>query len=147
MKSVLITGCSNGSIGSAVALVFAQHGLKVFATTRNASSMSQLQNLPNVHLFVLDITDPSQIRHAFELVKKETGGTLDYLINNAGQARAMPLLDEPIGLDAAREIFEINVWSQLSMVQAFAPLLIEAKGKIVYVSSAAAKVSTPWLGM
>jgi NADP-dependent 3-hydroxy acid dehydrogenase YdfG len=85
MKSVLITGCTNGGIGSAMALAFAQHGLLVFAAARKVSKMTNLDNLPNVKLLELDVTDTAQIRSATELVRKETGGTLDYLINNAGR--------------------------------------------------------------
>ena len=146
MKSVLITGCSDGGIGSALAVTFAQRGLLVFATTRNISSMSKLENLPNVRLLAMDITNPTQVRDAVGVVKKETGGTLDYLVNNAAQGRFMPLLDEAEGFAEAKELFEVNVWAQLSVTQAFAPLLIEAKGTIVYISSVAGQVNVPWVG-
>ncbi|EAT81601.1 hypothetical protein SNOG_11102 [Parastagonospora nodorum SN15] len=132
MKSVLITGCSDGGIGSALALTFATRGLLVFASARSLSKMSELANLPNVHLLELDIVKPADIASAVSAVKKETGGTLDYLVNNAAQARYMPMLDETV--EQAKELFELNVWSQLRMVQAFAPLLIEAKGCAVYIS-------------
>jgi 1-acylglycerone phosphate reductase len=145
MKSVLITGCSDGGIGSALAITFAQRGLLVFAATRNVSKMSKLENLTNVHLLALDITEHTQVRNAVEIVKKATGGTLDYLVNNAAQVRFMPILDEPEGFQEARKQFDINLWAQMDMVQAFAPLLIEAKGTLVYNSSAAAHGTAPWL--
>jgi len=145
MKSVLITGCSDGGIGSSLALTFATRGHVVFAGARTLSKMSELANLPNVHLLELDILKPSDIAAAVSAVKKETGGTLDYLVNNAAQARFMPMLDETV--EQAKELFELNVWSQLRMVQAFAPLLIEAKGCAVYVSSVAGYMSQmPWMG-
>jgi len=146
MKSVLITGCSDGGIGSALAVTFAQRGLLVFATTRNISSMSRLENLSNVRLLAMDITNATQVRDAVGVVKKETGGTLDYLVNNAAQGRFMPLLDEAEGFAEAKELFEVNVWAQLSVTQAFAPLLIETKGTIVYISSLAGQVNVPWVG-
>jgi 1-acylglycerone phosphate reductase len=146
MKSVLITGCSDTGIGSALALTFAQRGLLVFATTRKISSMSKLQNLPNVRLLALDITDQAQICAAVEAVKKETGGRLDYLVNNAALGRFMPLLDEAEGFEQAKELFDLNVWAQLSMVQDFTPLLMEAKGTVVYISSIASRVNMPWIG-
>ncbi|KAH3912616.1 hypothetical protein HBI56_154650 [Parastagonospora nodorum] len=145
MKSVLITGCSDGGIGSALALTFATRGLLVFASARSLSKMSELANLPNVHLLELDIVKPADIASAVSAVKKETGGTLDYLVNNAAQARYMPMLDETV--EQAKELFELNVWSQLRMVQAFAPLLIEAKGCAVYISSVSGYVTQmPWMG-
>jgi len=145
-KSVLITGCSDGGIGGALALAFAQRGLLVFATTRKIASMSKLTNLPNVRLLVLDITNQAQIHAAVEAVKKETGGSLDYLVNNAAQGRFMPLLDEAEGFKEAKELFDLNLWAQLSMVQAFTPLLMEAKGTVAYISSLATRVNMPWLG-
>lgn len=85
MKSVLITGCTDEGIGSAMAITFAQRGLLVFAAARKLSKMTKLANLPNIRLLELDVTDTAQIRSAVDLVRKETGGTLDYLVNNAGK--------------------------------------------------------------
>jgi 1-acylglycerone phosphate reductase len=146
MKSVLVTGCSDGGIGSALALAFAQRGLLVFASARNTAKMSALANLPNIRLLTLDITNPEDVRAATTAVKKETGGSLDYLVNNAGQTRYMPLLDEDPDFEQAKELFELNVWSQLRMVQAFAPLLIEAKGTVVYISAVSARLNFTWIG-
>jgi 1-acylglycerone phosphate reductase len=147
MKSVLVTGCSDGGIGSALALTFAQRGLLVFAAARTPSKMSKLENLPNVRLITLDILKPEDIRAATAVVSKETGGTLDYLINNAAQARYMPLLDEDPDVGQAKELFELNVWSQLRVVQAFTPLLIAAKGTAVYISSLSGYMNLPYNGM
>jgi 1-acylglycerone phosphate reductase len=144
-KSVLVTGCSDGGIGSAIALTFAQRGLLV-AGARNPSKMSKLANLPNVRLLTLDITKPEDVRSAVATVKKETGGTLDFLVNNAAQARYMPLLDESPDDGPAKELFELNVWSQLRVVQGFMPLLIEAKGMVVYISSLSGHMTMPWNG-
>jgi 1-acylglycerone phosphate reductase len=146
MKSVLITGCSDDGIGSALALTFAQRGLLVFAAARNPSKMSKLANLSNVHLLTLDILKPEDVRAATAVVKKETGGSLDYLINNAAQTRYMPLLDEDPDMGMAKELFELNVWSQLRVVQAFTPLLIAAKGTVVYISSISGHTNVPWNG-
>lgn len=46
--SVLITGCSDGGIGSALAIVFQQRGYHVFATTCNIDKMSELRGLSNI---------------------------------------------------------------------------------------------------
>jgi NAD(P)-dependent dehydrogenase (short-subunit alcohol dehydrogenase family) len=83
-RTVLITGCSQGGIGSALAEVFHQRGFHVFATARKTEKMRHLEALPQMTLIPLDVTDASQISRAVELVKKHTGGTLDYLVINAG---------------------------------------------------------------
>ena len=83
--SVLITGCSAGGIGSALAFSFANRGLLVFATARNTSKIDpKLAVLSNVEVLELETTSTESIAKAAEAVGKRTGGRLDYLVNNAG---------------------------------------------------------------
>jgi 1-acylglycerone phosphate reductase len=53
-QSVLITGCSEGGIGYALAREFQSRGLHVFATARDPAKMAGLENLPDVTLLALD---------------------------------------------------------------------------------------------
>ena len=82
-QTVLITGCSDGCIGSALAKSFQSRGFCVFATARESSKMTSLKNLPSITLLGLDVTSSTSIAAAVEVVKEQTGGTLDYLVNNA----------------------------------------------------------------
>ncbi|KAH8722688.1 putative hydroxybutyrate dehydrogenase [Phaeosphaeriaceae sp. PMI808] len=142
--SVLVTGCSDDGIGSALALTFAQRGFHVFATARDTASMAKLQDIESITLLALDVLDAKQIEAAVATVGKLTGGTLDYLVNNAGRTRFMPLLDEDI--NQAKELFDTNVWAPLQLVQAFSPLLIESKGTVVFISSVSGYLNVPWQG-
>jgi len=142
--SVLITGCSDDGIGSALALTFAQRGFRVFATARNTGRMTKLQDLDNVTLLTLDVLNAKAIEAAVKAVSKETNGTLNYLVNNAGCNRFMPLLDEKI--DDAKKIYDTNVWGPLQLVQAFSSLLIEARGIVVFISSVSGYLNVPWQG-
>ena len=144
-STVFITGCSDGGIGSALAHCFYSLGCRVFASARDVTKMASLKNFPTITLVTLDVTSPSDLKAAVELVTKETGGTLDFLISNAGRNHFMPILDENI--ENAKEIFEINVWGPMALTKAFAPLVIKAKGSVVYVTSIAGYVNTPWMGM
>ncbi|OCL04125.1 NAD(P)-binding protein [Glonium stellatum] len=99
-ETVLITGCSDGGIGSALAFVLQQRGLHVFATARDLSKISSLKGFPNVTLLTLDVTEPSHIKVAVEAVAKETGGKLDFLISNAGRNHFMPIIDKDISIRA-----------------------------------------------
>jgi 1-acylglycerone phosphate reductase len=144
IPSVFITGCSDGGIGSSLALSFVQRGYRVFAASRNVANMSRLQNLDNVTLVKLDLEDTAQFASAVELVRKQTGGTLSYLVNNAGQNRFMPLLDENI--DDIKRLYLINTFGPLMLVQAFAPLLISGKGTVVFTSSVSGWINVPWQG-
>lgn len=141
-KSVLITGCSAGGIGHALVLSFQQRGFHVFATARSIQKMQDLTALPNVHLLSLDVTSPSSIHTAKKEVEAQTGGKLDVLVNNAGAQFIMPALD--VDINAAKEHFEVNYWSPLRMIQAFADMLIAAKGCVVNIASVAGVTNLPF---
>ncbi|ROT37818.1 NAD(P)-binding protein [Sodiomyces alkalinus F11] len=142
--SVLITGCSDGSAGSSMAQVFQKQGYHVFASSRSPATMSKLERLPDITLLQLDTTKPADITAAADAVSRHTGGTLTYLVNCAGRNHFMPLLDQDI--DAAKEIYDANVWGPLAVTQAFAPLLIKAKGTLVFISSVAGYLNVPYQG-
>lgn len=144
LKSVLITGCSEGGIGSALALAFQKRNLQVFATARDPSKMAHLSDLPNVILLQLNPTSQSSVEEAAKVVSARTGGVLDYLINNAGQTMTAPTLD--IDIDKAKEMYEINVWGLIRVTQAFSPLVIASRGSIMNISSVSAKIVVPWAG-
>ncbi|KAF6228565.1 hypothetical protein HO173_011868 [Letharia columbiana] len=145
LKSVLITGCSAGGIGFALVEAFQKRNLHVFATARDPSKMSQLDKIPNVTLLSLDPTSPASVQTAVETVRAQTGGTLDYLVNNAGQTTIMPTLD--FDIETAKEMYDINVWGMVRVTQEFAPLLVAAKGTLVSISSISTSVITPWMGV
>ncbi|CAI6333591.1 unnamed protein product [Periconia digitata] len=134
-KSVLITGCSEGGIGHALAVEYQKRGLKVFATARNPSKIGDLTSLPNVIAIALDVTDPSSIAAAAKTVDAETGGKLDILVNNAGVMYHMPVLDMDIA--KAKQLYEVNVWGVISTTQAFADMLVKAKGVVANIGSIA----------
>lgn len=54
----------------------------------------------------------------------------------------MPLLDMP--LSTARRVYETNLFAPLALVQAFAPLLVAAKGAVVNIGSIAGVIPFPW---
>ncbi|KAF4458541.1 short-chain dehydrogenase [Fusarium albosuccineum] len=129
-KSVLITGCSKGGIGSALAEVFQEKGYHVFATVRNPSKISHsLSSAKNVTVLDLDVLSSGSIAAAVQSVKAATNGRLDVLVNNSGSTMVVPALDTSI--DDAKKLFDLNFWAPMAMLQAFAPLLINAKGCIV----------------
>lgn len=145
LKSILITGTSAGGIGSALAFAFQRQGYLVFATARSPSKIDQeLVNLSNVEVLTLDVTSASSIASAVEAVKTQTGGTLDVLLNNSGGGYLMPLVD--LDLDAAKAVFEVNLWGLLATTKAFAPLLVKSKGTVVNISSIGGQFVQPFNG-
>lgn len=143
--TVLITGCSDGGAGSAMVIAFQNQGYRVFATSRSLTTMSKVENIPNVSLLQLDVTRTSDIRAAVDAVSEETKGTLTYLINCAARNHFMPLLDENI--EDAKALYDTNVWGPLAVTQAFAPLLIKAKGTVVFITSLSGYLNVPYQGL
>lgn len=143
-QTILITGCSDGGIGSALAIVFQKRGFHVFASARDPTKMSTLKDLPNITLLTLDVVKSADIKDAVDTISEKTNGTLDYLISNAGRNHFMPILDED--LDTVRNLFEINFFAPISLAQAFAPLLIKAKGMAVFIASTAGYLNIPYMG-
>ncbi|KAI1418399.1 NAD(P)-binding protein [Hypoxylon sp. FL1857] len=142
--TVLITGCSDGGAGSAMAMVFQSEGYRVFAASRSLETMSKVEKLPNVKLLQLDVTKMAEVRAAADAVSQETDGGLTYLINCAARNHFMPLLDENI--EAAKDLFDTNVWGPLAVTQSFAPLLIKAKGTVVFITSLSGYLNVPYQG-
>jgi len=123
-SSVLITGCSSGGAGNAIAREYHARGLHVFATARRMEAMADLKDIAGITLVPLDVTNIESIRNARETVASALGAGkgLDILVNNAGVATVMPALDYDIS--ATRQMFEANLFGMMAMVQEFMPLLL-----------------------
>jgi NAD(P)-dependent dehydrogenase (short-subunit alcohol dehydrogenase family) len=144
-KCILLTGCSANGIGAALALALAWKGHHIFATARKLSKIPEsLVSLSNVTPVQLDVTSPESITEAVRVVE-DHGVGLDVLINNAGIGYTMPLLD--VDIKIAQQTYDTNVWGVLRITQAFAPLLLRSRGKIVTLSSIGGVTSTPWIGI
>ena len=88
-KSALITGCSEGGIGDALAQEFLKKGLRVFATARDLNSVQHLKEL-GCEVCRLDVTDVESVKSAVEFVGERTGDELGVLVNNAGTGKDAP---------------------------------------------------------
>ncbi|TQB73164.1 hypothetical protein MPDQ_006081 [Monascus purpureus] len=135
-QTVLITGCSPGGIGHALALEFNTQGkcYHVIATARRLSVIEPLRDL-GMSILPVDVNSTESVNDLKKQVTELTGGKLDYLVNNAGRNYTVPALD--VDIDEVQQTFETNVVGVIRMCQAFAPLLIEAKGCIVQIGSIA----------
>jgi short-subunit dehydrogenase len=146
LKTCLVTGCSEGGVGAAFAEAFQQKGYYVFATARSPSKVPKtLHDASNVTVLALDTGSSTSIAEAAKVVERQTRGKLDVLINNAGVGQTMPALD--VSLDDARNLFKVNFFGVLEMVQVFSPMLIKAKGCIVNNASVGGLSPIPFNSM
>jgi 1-acylglycerone phosphate reductase len=119
-RTIFITGCSDGSLGSALALAFHNAGWRVIASARNLAKLKQ-SIAAGLETVQLDVTSDESIANAVSKVQELTNGSLDALINNAGAAYSLPLLDVDISM--VQNLFDLNVFSLLRVTRAFFPLL------------------------
>lgn len=144
--NILITGCSTG-IGRATALHLDQLGFRVFASVRKRSDMERLCAEASDRLtpMLMDVTDPDSIYRAREEVGRSVGESgLVGLVNNAGVGFLSPLESAP--LESIRGLFEVNFFGVVAVTQAFLPLVRQARGRIINISSQASLVVIPFHG-
>jgi 1-acylglycerone phosphate reductase len=138
IRSVLITGCSEGGLGDALAREFHRLGLRVFATGRNPKKVAHFESL-GIETLILDVLSPDSISECITAVAEKTGGSLDILINNSGAIYSIPLTDANI--DMGRKLFDLNVWAVLAVTQTFVPLLLKSSGGIIVNNTSVASVA------
>jgi NAD(P)-dependent dehydrogenase (short-subunit alcohol dehydrogenase family) len=145
-KTVLITGASSG-IGHATALHLVARGFGVFAAVRKTSDGDALKVVGRGRIVPvqLDVTDEKTIAAAAALVRAAVGDRgLDGLVNNAGIATPAPV--EYMSGEVMRRQFEVNVFGQVAVTQAFLPLIRPARGRIVNIGSVGSHLAMPFGG-
>jgi NAD(P)-dependent dehydrogenase (short-subunit alcohol dehydrogenase family) len=146
-RSVVVTGASSG-IGKATVLRLATNGWRVFAAVRKQQDAELLRSQSGncVETVLLDVAGEGSIRTAAEEVNSRLGiDGLDGLFNNAGIGAASPI--EYTTVDSIRRVYEVNLFGQISVIQAFLPLLRRAKGRIVNTGSVVDHHSPPFAGV
>lgn len=143
-RAIVVTGASTG-IGEASARALAAEGFRVFAGVRKAEDAERLSQVDGVEPLQIDVTRADDIASAVATVEERVGDAgLWGLFNNAGITVSAPL--EFLALQDLRRQFEVNLFGQLAVTQAFLPLLRKSRGRIVNTGSVGGFVATPVLG-
>jgi short-subunit dehydrogenase len=146
-KRALITGASVG-IGRAIARALAERGVTMAIAARRTAALEELAGEmagAGHERPVVLATDLTKRGAAADLAARAAAelGQIDILINNAGASATGSQWDAGDG-KTARELFELNYWSPLALIQALVPAMRRRKdGAVVNVTSLSAL--TPWV--
>lgn len=130
-RAVLITGASSG-IGRLTAERLAGEGYIVYAGARSQDDIDALNAIDNIIAVRLDVTIQDDIDAAVAVIEEEGRG-LWGIVNNAGINVIDPLIE--LDEDTMKFVFDVNVYGVVRITKAFAPMVIESKGRIVNISS------------
>jgi len=141
-KAVLVTGASTG-IGREIAETLAAGGYFVYAGARKQKDLDALNAIKNIQAVRLDVTVQEEIDAAVETVQ-QGGRGLHGLINNAGVFVGGPMIE--IDISDVQWLMDVNVYGVVRVTQAFAPMIIESKGRISTIGSISGILSGQFSG-
>ncbi len=139
-KTVLITGSSSG-IGKATVFEFAQMGWNVIATQRHPEKEKDFNQLPNVTLYALDVTDLDSVIQTMSAAQKQFG-KIDVVVNNAGYG--VDGAFESMSDDIIEKQFNTNVFGLMRVTrEAIKMMRPTGGGTIIQISSMGGKITFP----
>jgi len=144
-KIAFITGASSG-IGYATAKLCAKNNIDVIICGRRSEKLSQLEkeisDLVKVYKLIFDVSQKQDVFNAIIYLPEEWR-KIDYLINNAGNAHGLDLVQDA-DLEDWEKMIDINVKGLMYVTKAILPLMLENKaGHIINISSIAGKEVYP----
>jgi 3-hydroxybutyrate dehydrogenase len=135
-KTALVTGANRG-LGLSIAQALLRGGARVIALARDPAKQDDMTRAlhrvgADFVTVIADVTDEDAVTRAIAAPAE-----LDIVVNNAGIARARPLLDTPT--DELREILDVNVVGAFIVTREAARRMVdEGGGHIINIASDAA---------
>jgi NAD(P)-dependent dehydrogenase (short-subunit alcohol dehydrogenase family) len=143
MKAAFITGANVGQ-ANLLAKALVQRGWRVFAGVL-PSAPTDLQTGGNLTVVDQDVSDDASVARSAEIVTAALDGKgLDLLMNVAGVANIATGVLEGAHLPTVQKLFNINLYGQLRVIQAFLPLIRKnAPGSRIANYSSGAIIANP----
>jgi NAD(P)-dependent dehydrogenase (short-subunit alcohol dehydrogenase family) len=149
MQVAIITGASRG-LGLALATKLADRGWALVIDARGSDALaaaeSELASRTTVRAIAGDVTDPAH-RRALVTAAIELGGAIDAVVNNASYLGRSP--QPPLAyyqLEVVRQVYEVNVFAPLALVQEALPSLRPGARIVNMTSDAAVEAYEGWGG-
>ncbi|MEU7072426.1 oxidoreductase [Streptomyces narbonensis] len=146
MSVWFVTGASRG-LGAKITREALGRGHSVIATARDASAvMRAYPDEPGGLLAVsADVTEPGQLTAAVEAGLAEFG-RIDVVVNNAGYGLVGAV--EEVSDEAARALFDVNVFGVLNTLRATLPTLrAQRSGHVLNIGSVGGFATAPGVGL
>jgi NAD(P)-dependent dehydrogenase (short-subunit alcohol dehydrogenase family) len=141
-RTALITGAASG-IGAALARALAARGMRLGLVDVDGDRLAKVaEALPGAVAEVADVRDRGALDTAIEDVVERLG-RLDVAVANAGIATGGPA--RMVGPDAFEDTIEINLLGVWRTARSSIPYLLEQRGYLLLVASAAAVLPAPGL--
>lgn len=139
-KTAMITGCNRG-IGKKILTLFASEGANIIACsrTKNEEFEAELRQIAGESGVVItpiyfDLSDEAAIKIGLKEIKA-LKLPVDILVNNAGKAH---LAIVPFTrMSDARDVFQVNYFAQLQIIQGMFNFISKSKGCIINMASVA----------
>ncbi|HEX5616266.1 MAG TPA: SDR family oxidoreductase [Acidimicrobiia bacterium] len=143
-KRVLVTGGSSG-IGAALAEGFAARGAVVGICARRRDRLDTVLGRVRAHqpasmAWTIDLADLDGLEAFAASVEADLGG-VDVVVHNAGIPKRRTVFD--LTPDVVESVMRINYLSPARLTLTLLPTLVARRGRIVFVSSVAARLSPP----
>ena len=147
-KLAVICGAGSG-MGRCISLDMAREGTNLILMDISGDAVGNVAKEVEalgveVNTFTVDATDYSQVKRVADAIHARWGA-VDILVNCVGMAHWATLLDTTMG--DWKKLFDVNLWTMIHTVKAFAPKMVERKsGQIVNFSSGQAFFAVPSWG-
>ncbi|KAL2760350.1 hypothetical protein ACRALDRAFT_1067078 [Sodiomyces alcalophilus JCM 7366] len=161
MATYVVTGVSRGIGYAFLGLLSRDANNTIVGLVRNKPTTDKkisedpdLKDRTNIHILEADVTDYDALKKAAADTAEITGGSLDYLIANAGLVSPLDAYD-PIGLlydspctnpppradkpkevdETLKSLFNVNVIGNVHLYHLFLPLILKGSAKKIIVIS------------